>query len=77
MFETLFGPTFASAVVNSSLGLNDFLLTKTFCQSYKTLSFVVGQPLGFKGSWSLFALHITMLCGVQREEHIKIKPNHF
>lgn len=76
MFETLFGPTFASAVVNSSLGLNDFLLTKTFCQSYKTLSFVVGQPLGFKGSWSLFALshHYVMWCAARRAYPHQTKP---
>ena len=57
-----------SATVNSSLGLNNFLLTKQFVKKPCSVSFVVGQPLGYKGSWSLFALshHYIVWCAAAK-----------
>jgi len=68
MFSTLFGQTFASSVVNSSLGLNEFLLTKQFVRKPRSVSFLVGQPLGYKGSWSLFSLshHFIVWCAAAK-----------
>lgn len=55
-FEMIWGSVFASAVVNSALGLNTFLVGKPLTSKLSELAFVCGQPLGFYGSWSLFAL---------------------
>ncbi|XP_042517490.1 uncharacterized mitochondrial protein AtMg01410 [Macadamia integrifolia] len=54
VFECLFGPSLASAVVNSTLGINLFDL-RARCPS-RSISFVVGQPLGYYSSWALFSL---------------------
>lgn len=55
-FEILWGSVLASAVVNSALGLNTFLVTKPITKRLSEVAFVCGQALGFYGSWSLFAL---------------------
>lgn len=63
MFETLvvlFDRSFASAVVNSALATNMFylrFLKKSTLKSPKYwISFIAGQPLGYRSSWPLFAL---------------------
>lgn len=56
LFEVLFGPSFASVVVNSSLGLNSFMVWKPLVRRPSIVSFVAGQPLGYYSSWALFAL---------------------
>ncbi|XP_075515538.1 uncharacterized protein LOC142550184 [Primulina tabacum] len=63
MFEVmvvLFDRSFASAVVNSALACNLFFigfLDKSEVTSDKYwISFVAGQPLGYRSSWPLFAL---------------------
>lgn len=50
------GPTLASSIVNSSLGLNTFLVMNPIVQKMREVAFIAGQPLGFYGSWSLFSL---------------------
>jgi hypothetical protein len=54
----LFGSTFASCAVNGCLALNVFdVLPSSFgIKSRTTISFNTGQPLGYYGSWALFAL---------------------
>lgn len=76
MFESLFGPTFASSVVNSSLGLNNFLVGKPLTKKQYNISFTVGQPLGYKGSWSLFALshHFVVWCAAHRADPNRTAP---
>lgn len=57
MFEfvqALFDRSFASSVVNTTLGTN--LFDVTFTKSQRSVSFVAGQPLGYYSSWPLFAL---------------------
>lgn len=49
----LFDRSFASSVVNSTLATNLFEIP--FYRRYSTISFVAGQPLGYYGSWPLFA----------------------
>lgn len=49
----LFDRSFASSVVNSTLATNLFIVP--FVRRYATVSFVAGQPLGYYGSWPLFA----------------------
>lgn len=56
VFMLLFGPTYASAVVNSSLGLNTFLLSYPLTKRTYEVSFLAGQGLGVYGSWALFSL---------------------
>lgn len=56
VFMLFFGPTCASAVVNSTLGLNTFRVDKPITRKMYEVSFLCGQPLGYYGSWSLFAL---------------------
>jgi len=74
--ESLFGPTFASSVVNSSLGLNTFLVGPPQPRKFHELSFRVGQALGFKGSWSLFALshHFVVWMAAQRADPSRSSP---
>ncbi|KAF3619963.1 putative NADH-ubiquinone oxidoreductase chain 4L-like [Capsicum annuum] len=48
--------TLASSIVNSSLGLNTFLLDKPIVKKISEIAFLTGQPLGYYGSWSLFSL---------------------
>lgn len=52
----IWGDVFASSVVNSTLGLNTFLVGKPIVKRLSEVAFTCGQPLGFYGSWSLFAL---------------------
>lgn len=52
----LFGPTYASSIVNSTLGLNTFLVDKPITSRMYEVAFITGQPLGYYGSWSLFSL---------------------
>ncbi|CAN4117908.1 unnamed protein product [Withania somnifera] len=42
--------------VNSSLGLNTFLTVPPMVLKVREIAFLTGQPLGYYGSWSLFAL---------------------
>lgn len=56
MVTSLFGDSLASAVVNASLGLCHITVTKPLVRRQRSLSFTVGQPLGYHSSWPLFAL---------------------
>lgn len=56
VFYMIWGDVFASSVVNAALGLNTFLVGKPITKRLSEIAFVCGQPLGFYGSWSLFAL---------------------
>ncbi|KAJ4841101.1 hypothetical protein Tsubulata_037186 [Turnera subulata] len=56
LMTLLWGPTMASSMVNSTLGLNRYLVTKPMVAKERTVAFIAGQALGFYGSWSLFAL---------------------
>ena len=56
LMECIWGPVMASSIVNSSLGLNTFLVTSPLVKREREIAFQTGQPLGFYGSWSLFAL---------------------
>jgi len=58
MFELvrcMFGRSFASSAVNSTLGVNIFQVN--FVKKFRPseISFVTGQPLGYYASWALFA----------------------
>ncbi|AWL21855.1 RNA dependent RNA polymerase [Chenopodium quinoa mitovirus 1] len=53
---SFFGETYASSVVNSTLGLNTFRVDKPIVSRMSEIAFRCGQPLGYYGSWSLFAL---------------------
>lgn len=57
VMEYLFGRSYASAVVNSTLACHRFEVpfVKGKC-NVSGVSFVTGQPLGFLSSWPLFAL---------------------
>jgi len=62
LMSMVWGPTLASSIVNSSLGLNTFLVMKPIVQKMREVAFLAGQPLGFYGSWSLFSLsHQTLV----------------
>jgi hypothetical protein len=55
----IWGPTLASSIVNGSLGLNSFSVGPPHFYGVKKTSVVTfntGQPLGYYGSWALFAL---------------------
>jgi len=56
LMSCMWGSTLASSIVNSTLGLNTFLLTKPFVKGISEVAFLTGQPLAYYGSWSLFAL---------------------
>ncbi|DAB41745.1 RNA-dependent RNA polymerase [Oxybasis rubra mitovirus 1] len=51
----IFGQTMASCIVNGSLALNACSL-KNIIGKQTNVCFVVGQPLGYYGSWALFSL---------------------
>lgn len=51
----IFGPTLASCIVNGCLALNVCSL-KGLVKKHSEICFVAGQPLGYYGSWALFAL---------------------
>lgn len=52
--QSLFGRSFASSAVNSTLGTNIFDVG--FVRRKSSVSFIAGQPLGYYSSWPLFAL---------------------
>jgi len=54
LMQSLFDRSFASSVVNSTLGTNVFDVT--FVKKHTNVCFVTGQPLGYSSSWPLFAL---------------------
>lgn len=58
VMEHLFGPSYSSAVVNSTLACHRFEVpfVKKKGDVPSSVSFVTGQPLGFLSSWPLFAL---------------------
>ncbi|GLU24478.1 hypothetical protein SLE2022_406090 [Rubroshorea leprosula] len=60
VFEVLFDRSFSSAVVNSALGTNlfyvDFIPGASVDKQECWVSFIAGQPLGYKSSWPLFSL---------------------
>ncbi|KAF3677612.1 putative NADH-ubiquinone oxidoreductase chain 4L-like [Capsicum annuum] len=56
LMSCMFGPTLSSSIVNSSLGLNTFLVGKPIVKKMSEFSFLCGQPFGYYSSWSLFAL---------------------
>ncbi|DAB41744.1 RNA-dependent RNA polymerase [Petunia exserta mitovirus 1] len=53
---SIWGDVFASSVVNSTLGLNTFKVGPPLTKKVSEIAFLAGQPLGYLGSWSLFAL---------------------
>lgn len=55
LMQYFFDRSFASSVVNSTLATNIFEVPFVRKQN-SFLSFVAGQPLGYYGSWALFAL---------------------
>lgn len=75
-FKSLFGPEFASSVVNSSLGLNTFLVGPPLTKRLSEVAFRAGQALGYKGSWSLFALshHVVVWIAAQRADPSRTRP---
>lgn len=58
VFSCMFGSTMASCVVNGTLGYNSFYVGPPGFKVKKVnmVCFVTGQPLGYYGSWALFAL---------------------
>jgi len=54
LVQCLFDRSFASSVVNSTLGTNVFDIA--FVRKHRNICFVTGQPLGYYSSWPLFAL---------------------
>lgn len=57
VMQCLFGRSFASAVVNSTLACHIFEVPFVKGKGVPShVSFIVGQPLGFLSSWPLFAL---------------------
>lgn len=54
LIQALFGRSFASSAVNSTLAANIFDVS--FVRKRTALSFIAGQPLGYLASWPLFAL---------------------
>ena len=56
LIEMIWGSTLASSIVNSSLGLNTFLVSPPMVKKISEVAFLTGQPLGYYGSWSLFSL---------------------
>ncbi|KAH0705873.1 hypothetical protein KY285_012221 [Solanum tuberosum] len=56
LIEMISGSTLASSIVNSSLGLNTFLISPPIVKKISEVAFLTGQPLGYYGSWSLFSL---------------------
>jgi len=54
--EYLFGRSYASAVVNSTLACHRFEVPFVKGKGRSGVSFITGQPLGFLSSWPLFAL---------------------
>lgn len=55
LMACLFGQTMASCIVNGALALNSCSL-KSVTGRHDEVVFVAGQPLGYYGSWALFAL---------------------
>jgi len=61
-FQSFFGPTMASSVVSSTLGLNSFDISSLLNRipgkkrGPVLVSFTRGQPLGYYSSWALFSL---------------------
>ncbi|KAH0735018.1 hypothetical protein KY285_010725 [Solanum tuberosum] len=56
LIEMIWGSTLASSIVNSSLGLNTFLVSPSMVKKISEVAFLTGQPLSYYGSWSLFSL---------------------
>lgn len=54
LMQSLFDRSFASSLVNSTLGTNVFDIA--FVRKHRNICFVTGQPLGYYSSWPLFAL---------------------
>ncbi|DAB41749.1 RNA-dependent RNA polymerase [Humulus lupulus mitovirus 1] len=55
-FAVMFGSTLASCVVNGCLALNSFWVGPPITKKTSLVCFRTGQPLGYYGSWALFAL---------------------
>lgn len=56
LMSCMFGPTFASSVVNGGLAMNVCTVQPPLVKKRQQLCFQTGQPLGYYGSWALFAL---------------------
>lgn len=73
LFNALFDRSFASAVVNSALATNLFFIpfwwlkgkNRVVRAQNRLISFIAGQPLGYRSSWPLFALTHHALGGVR------------
>lgn len=68
--DSLFDMYTASAVVNSGLGVNRFLIYDhpPLVKREQVLSFMLGQPLGYYASWAPFALshHVIVWLAAER-----------
>ncbi|XLT13214.1 hypothetical protein HN51_058904 [Arachis hypogaea] len=64
--QVLFGRSFASSAVNSALATNIFQVA--FVKKRTLVSFIAGQPLGYRSSWPLFALSHHLVVWVAAEQ---------
>jgi hypothetical protein len=71
----IFGPTLASCIVNGCLALNVCSLGE-IVKKPTEVCFVAGQPLGYYGSWALFALthHFMVWLAADRAYPNRRKP---
>ncbi|XP_047258316.1 uncharacterized mitochondrial protein AtMg01110-like, partial [Capsicum annuum] len=75
LMSCMFGSTFASSIVNISLGLNTFMVGKPITKRMYEIAFLCGQPLGYYGSWSLFSLshhYIVYLAAKKAYPHLNL-----
>ncbi|KAL4371116.1 hypothetical protein AHAS_Ahas06G0133600 [Arachis hypogaea] len=64
--QVLFGRSLASSAVNSALATNIFQVA--FVKKRTLVSFIAGQPLGYRSSWPLFALSHHLVVWVAAEQ---------
>lgn len=72
----IFGPTTASCIVNGSLALNS--CEQQLSKKPSNIVFVAGQPLGYYGSWALFALthHFVVWLAADKAYPTRSRPFH-
>ncbi len=72
----IFGPTLASCIVNGGLALNSCYVGPPMVRKPTHICFVAGQPLGYYGSWALFALthHYMVWLAADRVAPRRMKP---
>nr|UOL49053.1 MAG: putative RNA-dependent RNA polymerase [Mitoviridae sp.] len=72
----IFGPTSASCIVNGCLALN--CCEQQLTKKASNIVFVAGQPLGYYGSWALFALthHYVVWLAAHKAYPTRTRPFH-